>query len=72
MLQVDIGKLMELTEQCHEDSVSQLKSASDQLVQEMLGYIQSTSVSIHLLSIHDCKVQFCLSAFLVLRQANKI
>ena len=46
MLQVDIGKLSELTQQCHEDSVTRLKSAAHQLVQDVLAYVQSTSVTI--------------------------
>jgi len=43
-LQVDIARLTKLTEQYHRDGVTQMKSASDQLLRQILGFVESTSV----------------------------
>jgi len=43
-VQQDIGQLTELTRQSHRDSVTQLKSASEHLLREVLGSIETMSV----------------------------
>jgi len=48
-LQADITHLTELTEQCHRDGVTEMKSATDQLLQEIISFIQSMSVILALL-----------------------
>jgi len=43
-IQQDISHLAELTEQCRQDSVMQMKSGSEQLLRDILASIETMSV----------------------------
>ena len=44
-LQSDIAQLTELTEQCQRDVIAQVNTATDHLLHEILGFIESMLVS---------------------------
>jgi len=53
-LQQDVAHVTDITEQCHRDSITQMKSASDQLLQQVLGSIETMSVILPIQYLRCC------------------